>query len=127
MAFDISTYVPGDAWATPDFFTRALAAPTIQVSVVAPGEATPASYFEYRMPNGGQRFIDVAVEELELSSNFEVVLERSINKGGTWATVRTYTGSAAESVPCNSAAMWRLRVTDNTGNTNIGLVLAQSL
>jgi len=127
MAFDPSTYQPGDPWASADFYTRALTAPVIQESVANVNDQTPNSYFEFRMPNGGQRFIDVAVEELELSSNFEVVLERSINKGGTWATVRTYTGSAAESVPCNSAAMWRLRVTDNTGNTNIGLVLAQSL
>jgi hypothetical protein len=127
MAFDISTYVPGDAWATPDFFTRALAAPTIQVSVVAPGEATPASYFEYRMPNGGQRFIDVAVEELELNSTFEVVLERSINQGGTWGVVKTYTEPSAESVPCTSAAMWRLRLISNASANNIGLVLAQSL
>ena len=127
MAFDISTYVPGDAWATPDFFTRALAAPSIQVSVVAPDDATPASYFEYRMPNGGQRFIDVAVEELELSSNFEAVLERSLNQGATWGVVKNITAPMAESVPCTSAAMWRLRLVSNTGGTNIGFVLTQSL
>ena len=127
MAFDPSTYQPGDAWATSDFFTRALTAPVLQESVVDVDDQTPDSYFEFRMPNGGQRFIDVAVEELEPASSFEAVLERSSNNGATWGVVKTYTAGAAESVPCTSAAMWRLRLVSNAGGTNIGFVLSQSL
>ncbi len=127
MAFDPSTYQPGDAWATPDFYTRALTAPVLQESVTSVNDQTPNSYFEFRMPNGGQRFIDVAVEELEPASNFEAVLERSINQGATWGVVKNITAPMAESVPCTSAAMWRLRLVSNAGGTNIGFVLSQCL
>ncbi len=127
MAFDISTYVPGDAWATPDFFTRALAAPSIQIDVVSPGESTPDSYFEYRMPNGGLRYLDASVEDLSLNGNFVVHLERSYNQGATWSTVKVFDGPGAETVPVASCAMWRLTLQENTTANPVGLVLQQSL
>ena len=123
MPFDYETYTPGDPWESSDFFTRALTAPRIETLAVAAGETTPDSYFEFRAPNGGERFVEMSIENTG-GGGFTVVLERSFDNGTTWGTIDVFDDAAEETIRCNNCQMLRLRL---VSGSNVTLRLIQHL
>lgn len=127
MPFDYETYTPGDPWESSDFFTRALTAPRIEFVTSVAGEATPDSYFEFRAPNGGERFVEMSIEDTSGTGDFTVVLERSFDNGTTWGTIDTFIEPAEETIRCNNCQMLRLRLALNGGGGDMTLRLIQHL
>lgn len=127
MAYDPNTYLPGDAWETTEFISRALTAPRLFVAAAAApiGGAAPVagvnmtkpSYFEYRQGKGDSQQVELSVQG---SGAFEVSLQRSFDGGDTWQTVITYDENVEEYYRYGFAAMLRLLVEFGTG-ISIGL------
>lgn len=131
MAYDPTTYLPGDAWETTEFISRALTAPRLFVAAAAApiGDAAPVagtnmtkpSYFEYRQGKGDSQRIAISVFG---TGAFEVVLQRSFDAGATWQTAETYTENTEEYYFYSYPAMVRLLV---VSGTDISLGLRQQL
>jgi len=113
MAFSSATYVPGDAWTTPDFLGRALTPPKLVVAAAAANATTPPSYFEYRQRAGNNDpFVSISVSA---AGGFSVVLERSFDAGATWGLLATYAANTETTLEPGGLFMLRLRVVSGTG------------
>lgn len=112
-AFNPGTYKPGDAWASMEFALRALTPPSLVIPDADAGDATPASYFEYRVARGGEdQVIDVSIHG---SDSFSVVMERSFDAGDSWEPVNTYNEPTTELYDYSHPYMLRLRVVSGSG------------
>jgi len=113
-AFSPATYVPGDAWSTMEFATRAITAPRLRVTGATVAGTTPASYFEFRKPDvGDSQEVEVSV----IGGSSTVVLERSFDDGTTWQIVKTYTNGGEDTYRYAYPVMLRLRVVSGSGLT----------
>jgi len=133
MAYDPYTYLPGDAWESIDFMSRALTAPKIVVaSAAAPAgqdlpvagvNMTKPSYFEFRQGKGDEQHVQISVGGGG-GNAFSVALDRSFDNGVTWQIVETYTAATEKAIQHIYPVMLRLRVV--TG-ASVSLALRQQL
>lgn len=125
MAFDPATYVPGDAWTSADFLTRALTGPRIRVDAETAGDATDGSYFELRSELK-DRIIEVSVACNVGEPSFVVHLQRSFDDGATWETVKAFTDTVAQEA-IEYTSFYKLRLLYVSGTSPVTLRLWQDL
>lgn len=125
MPYSASTYVPGDAWTSTDFYCSALTPPRISANVDAVNSATTASYFEYRSGKGTVQDPRVQVVIAGGSGTYTIVLEASFDEGVSWIIQKSYTAPVVEAFDVEGPVMYRLRVSARTGSGAIPVKLLQ--
>lgn len=127
MPFNPATYVPGNAWSSPEFIVRASAAPKLMVTTSTPGVSTPPSYFEPRDgSNTTKRSVEVSVVSTDPVPIFEVELQRSFDDGVTWYTVRKFSNDSTQ-CSVKYATFLKLRLVYLSGVSTVVLRLHQDL
>lgn len=125
MSFNPATYVPGDAWTSAGFLTRAITGPRIKLVTSTPGEATPGSYFEFRTEQI-DRFVELSVASNATEPDFIVHLQRSFDDGDTWETAKVFNNQLAQEA-IEYTSFYKLRLLYVEGTTPVTLRLWQDL
>jgi len=126
-AFDPYTYQPGDPWTSTEFFGRALTLPRVKATFTEGGQATIASYFEFRDGRIQDRpGVSVYLRKIGAGA-ISVTLEDSRDNGVNWVIVKTYTAEGIDEIEVDTPRMLRLKCVSLGADTTVEAKLSQAM
>jgi hypothetical protein len=120
MAYDATTYTPGDPWTSSDFISSAIVPPKLLGTwtdatdiTELDGAATEGTYFDYRTSKNKGQALFTVVLTFDPAPNVTVNLEASIDDGSTWAPVSSFTGPVCRTFEVEANVKYRLRLMED--------------